>query len=159
MNSSSFLSSPALDFIAMAAVSPVVATDASPVDGIAGWLTIGALAVDEDARHHRRQQTTPPHPHVASATSRSRVVGQAVRRGPSGTRHSVTAAAHRAGDPRSSRAGNTGGRATTGAQGGGSRQEAKGGEGEKRHSTSDAWRRSTALTSVARGRGARLRRR
>jgi len=44
-------------------------------------------------------------------------------------------------------------------KGGGSRQEEKRNEGEKRRSTSDARRRSTALTSVVRGRGARPRRR
>jgi len=117
-------------------------TNASPVVGITGWLTIGALAVDQEARHHRRQQTTPPHPPVVSATSRSRVAGHAVWRGPSGTRHSTTAAPN-----------------GSGASGGGSRQEEKRNEGEKRRSTSDARRRSTALTSVARGRGARPRRR
>jgi len=41
-------------------------------------------------------------------------------------------------------------------KGGGSRQEEKRNEGEKRRSTSDARRHSTALTSVARGKGCRL---
>jgi len=50
MNPLSFLSSPVLDATAMAVVSPVLAAEASPVVGIAGWLTIGALAVDEGAR-------------------------------------------------------------------------------------------------------------
>jgi len=138
-------------------------TNASPVVGITGWLTIGALAVDQEARHHRRQQTTPPHPPVVSATSRSRVAGHAVWRpiGHTALSDSGAQQRRRIGQATLGQAALT--RPAAGPQlahkGGGSRQEEKRNEGEKRRSTSDARRRSTALTSVARGRGARPRRR